>query len=52
MDTLAKKLHITDQEGWYSITSLAIRAHGGHGLLKRYNRSVPTLVSSILPEYQ
>ncbi len=51
MDNLAKKLNITDQEGWYKITVRSLRSNDAGGLLKRYNDSPFKLLSKLYTEY-
>jgi len=53
MDDLAKKLNITDSEGWYNITGSTLQEHGGGGLLiGKYNGSVYQLLKEVYPQYQ
>ncbi len=51
MDDLAKKLNITNIEEWYNITGKIMRQYGGFELLRMYNNSTKTLLSSVYPEY-
>jgi hypothetical protein len=51
MNDLAKKLNITDYEGWYTVTNRTIRQHGGHGILNQYSQSVSKALAAIYPEY-
>ncbi len=48
---LAKKLHIVDHVGWYTLTCATLRKHGGSRLLEKYNGSPSKLFSTIFPEY-
>ncbi len=50
MDNLAKKLQITDHEGWYKITNSVLRKNGA-ALLYKYNGSPFKLLSAVYPEY-
>ncbi len=52
MDSLAKKLNITDPEAWYSISSRTFIQHGGSGLLQKYDGSLRLLFTTVYPEYQ
>ncbi len=52
MDALAKKLNITDMEGWYKATITRMRENGGGSLLSRnYKGSRFKLLSTVYPEY-
>ncbi len=52
MDDLAKKLNITNQDGWYNIKSHTVHEYGGGGLLlNKYNNSLTKLLASVYPEY-
>ncbi len=51
MKNLAKKLGITSDEGWYTVTTKLFHQHGGQGLLNKYNNSVIKLLSAIFPQY-
>ncbi len=51
MDNLAKKLNITDHQGWYQVTSTVLQHHGGKGLLAHYDFSPSKLLKSVYPEY-
>ncbi len=52
MNELAEKLNITDQEGWYKVTTKSFLQHGGMGLLEKYNNSPSKLLSTVYPEYK
>ncbi len=52
MNDLAKKLSITDTEGWFGITWATLRENEGSGLLKKYNNSLPKLLGTVYPYYQ
>ncbi len=62
LDELARKLNITDQEGWYKVTTTMLKEYGGAGLLTKYSTqkkqssssaSSPmiNLLSTVYPEY-
>ncbi len=51
LNSLAKKLNITDQEGWYKITKQTLKQHGGSGLFEYYNNSVSEILKNLFPEY-
>ncbi len=52
MDTLAKKLNITDHKGWYKVSRRILHQHGAGGLLAaQYNNSVSRLLMTVYPEY-
>ncbi len=51
MENLAKKLNITDQDGWYNVTALVVQQNGGHDILNMYNGSLGNLLSTIYPTY-
>ncbi len=51
MDDLAKQLNITDQEGWFNVTTNTLKQHRGTSLLHKYHDSVTKLISSVYPEY-
>ncbi len=50
LDDIAKKLHITDKEGWYNVTDKTLKKHGGLELMRMYN-SRSRLLKSVYPEY-
>ncbi len=47
---LAKKLSITNEEGWYNITHKTLQEHGGAGLINHYE-SLSKLLTTLCPEY-
>jgi len=49
MDGLAKKLTITESDGWYTVMGKTIQDHGGDGLLQRHSWSPYQLLKSVLP---
>ncbi len=51
LDELAKKLNITDQQGWYNITAHKLLRHGGGTLLAKFGNSPSKLVSSVYHEH-
>ncbi len=52
MESIAKKLNITDQEGWYKVTVETLRMHKAGGLLaSKYNNSPSKLLATVFPEY-
>ncbi len=51
MDSLAKKLHLSDPRDWYNVTASTLREHGASLLLHKYNGSPSTLLSAVYPEY-
>ncbi len=52
LDELAKKLNITNINGWYTITKTVLLRHGAGGLLDvRYNNSPSKLLTTVYPEY-
>ncbi len=51
MDNIAKKLGITDTVGWFNIRKTSIQAHGGLGVLDKYNGVLTKLLMSVYPEY-
>ncbi len=51
MDNLAKKLNIVKQEGWYNVTAAALKRHGAHKLIAKYNNSMTKLLSTVYHEY-
>ncbi len=52
MEQLAKKLNITEPEGWYTITRQSLQQHGAYGLLQKYNGSLIKLLKAIYPQYK
>ncbi len=52
MDSLAKKLNITDQEAWYKVTWSTLSQNGVDKLLQLYNESPTRLITSVYPEYR
>ncbi len=51
LETLAKKLNITDQEGWKTVTHKTLKENGGESLLYVFNNSLGKLFRSVYPEY-
>ncbi len=51
LEDLAKKLKITDQQGWFNVTPEVIIQHGGASILEQYNNSLNALLSTVYPEY-
>ncbi len=51
LDDLASKLHITNKDDWYLVTSESLRKHGANGLLQKYNGSTTKLLPEIYAEY-
>ncbi len=50
---LSIKLNIQDPQDWYKLTAKVLQEHGGYGLLRsKYNGSVTTLLSQLVPEYK
>ncbi len=52
MDKFAKKLNITSEEQWHTITWATLKRHGASVLLSKYNGSVSKLMSTVYPEYR
>ncbi len=52
MNEVIQKLHITDKEGWFSITHKTLAHHGAGGILTRYDGSVSKLLAHVFPEYK
>ncbi len=52
MDEIAKKLNITNHEGWYKATFKMLKTHGATGLLSKYKDSPSLLLTTVYPEYQ
>ncbi len=51
LDSLAKRLDITNHEGWYNVIQSVFLMHGGGGLLKKYGGSPSKLLTKVYPEY-
>ncbi len=51
MSELAKKLQITEQAGWYSVSSEVFKSNQGYGLLMKYGGSLNKMLQSLYPEY-
>ncbi len=51
LESLSKKLNITDPEGWYKISREAVIKHGGSRILKKYNDSLSKLLTTVYPQY-
>ncbi len=51
MADLAKKLNITNGEGWYNLSWTILEQHKGERLLQLYGYSTPRLLSNLCPEY-
>ncbi len=52
MDLIAKKLSITEYDGWKHVTKTVIERNGGAGLVRRYNGSMTKLLETVYPEHQ
>ncbi len=51
LDTIAKKFGIKSYEHWYNVSSQTIIDSEASYLLRKYNNSVPNMLSAIYPEY-
>ncbi len=52
MNSLAKKLNITDPEGWHRVSHNTLQKCGVGGLLaSKYNDSPTKLLAAVYPEY-
>ncbi len=52
LDQLAKRLQITDQDGWYNVTQTTFKKYGASALLELYRYSPSAMLSAVFPEYQ
>ncbi len=51
MDSIAKKLNITDMEGWYKVTRKILQKNGAGSLVCKYGSSPRKLLEAVYPEY-
>ncbi len=51
LDDLGEKLQITDKSSWYNISHSTLAAHGGSGLVRKYDSSLLKMFRTVYPEY-
>ncbi len=50
LEVIAKKLHITDHEEWYEMTTTKLRQNGGSALVAQHG-SLSKMLTTVYPEY-